>query len=165
MVKVNETHDHAVYEKIIGTIYYFMFAAERLLFFSDAQNVFRISVCIRVCDEQGKDLCIGGVGAGKDLAWGAHKSTNGVLSGPVKHGLQAILYQAHCKTAPPSFFSFLDSWFFLAVSFYPSRFMWKPLLNHFFQSSSVARLGNATIIGVSSLVHDFSNFFVLRPLF
>jgi len=37
------------------------------------------------------------VGAGKELAQGAHKSFNGLLSGPAKHALQAILYQAHCK--------------------------------------------------------------------
>jgi len=32
-----------------------------------------------------------------DLALGAHKSINGVLSGPAKHALQAILYQANGK--------------------------------------------------------------------
>jgi len=37
------------------------------------------------------------VGAGKDLAWGAHKSINGPLSGPAKHAVQAILYQVQCK--------------------------------------------------------------------
>ena len=36
--------------------------------------------------------------AGKDLALGAHKSINGLMSGPAKHALQAILYQAHCQS-------------------------------------------------------------------
>jgi len=33
-------------------------------------------------------------------------STNGVLSGPAKHTLQAMLYQAHCKILwlPPVLF-------------------------------------------------------------
>jgi len=46
-----------------------------------------------------------------DLAWGAQKSINGVLSGPVKHALQAIFDQAHCKILRliSVFFSYLDS--------------------------------------------------------
>jgi len=51
-MKVNEIHDHAVYEKI-KVLHYFRFAAEGLMFginvihvmnFSNVQNVFRISV-------------------------------------------------------------------------------------------------------------------------
>ena len=63
-----------------------------------------------MCDEQSKDLRIGGVGAGKDLTYGAHKSINGFLSRPAKHALQTILHQAHCKIirVPSLFFSFLD---------------------------------------------------------
>jgi len=59
------------------------------------------------------------VGSGKDLAYGAHKSSNSVLSGPAKHALQAILYQAQNLRVPPLFFSFLDSCFFLAVPLLP----------------------------------------------
>jgi len=40
---------------------------------------------------------LGWVGPGMDLAWGAQMSINGLLSGPGKHALQAILYQTHCK--------------------------------------------------------------------
>ena len=70
-------------------------------------------------------------------------------------------------TVPPLLFLFLDSWFFLPASLLPGRFMSKPSLNHVpdIKCSQIRkRFRNASIIGVSSLVHGFSNFFVLRPI-
>jgi len=107
-MKVNATQDHAVYEKI-KVPHCFRFAAEGLIFFlnfnftytrqtmsqfginfihvinfSDVQNVLCISVMYVMSRVR---ICIGGVGAGKDLAQGAHKSVNGLLSEPAKHDL------------------------------------------------------------------------------
>ena len=115
MMKGNETHDHAVYEKI-KVLYYFRFAAEGLIFliisishirqamsqfginvihvinFSNVQNVLRISVIyvmnrVRIFVQEG---------------WALEtilpRVLNGLLSGPAKHALQAILYEAHCKS-------------------------------------------------------------------
>jgi len=73
-----------------------------------------------MCDKS-KDLCIGGLGAGKDLAQGAHKPINVLPSELAKLALQTILYQTHCKIlrVPPLFFSFLDSLSFLAAPLLP----------------------------------------------
>ena len=64
--------------------------------------MFNVTVCARIC--------IGGVSAGVDLAKGAYKSINGVLSRPEMHAVQDILYQVLCKIArlPSLFFQFLD---------------------------------------------------------
>jgi len=100
---------------------------------------------------------LGGVGSGKDLASGAHKSLDGLQSGPAKHALQVILYQAYCKISRVSllFFSFLDfSWLH---RFYPRRFMSKPSLNYVsvIKCSQIRKLcRNASIISVSSLVNQ-----------
>jgi len=126
-----------------------------------------------VCDEYSNDLSIGGVGAGKDLVWGAQHCSS--QWSPVRTNKaclpgQVILHQAHCKSlsVPSLFYLFLDSWFGFSWlrRFYPSMFMSKPSLNHVSVikcSQIMKRCRNASIIGISSLVHGFSNFSFYDP--
>jgi len=132
--------------------------------FSDVQNVLCISVMYVMSRIR---ICIGGVGAGKDLAQGAHKSVNGLLSEPAKHDLTLSRSLQNIKGTTSVFYI---SWF-LFISwlrhFYPSRFMSKPSLNHVSVikcSQTRKRCWNASIIVVSSLIHGLSNFFILRPI-
>jgi len=58
------------------------------------------------------------VGAGKDLAQGAHKSINGLLSGPAKHALQAIL-SSSLQNFKGTTSVIIIPWFFLAAPLLP----------------------------------------------
>jgi len=83
------------------------------------------------------------VGAGKNLP-GVLKSVNGLLSGPAKHAVQAILYQAHCTILRVSYH--LCSFHFLIFSGCAALTrvdLCRSLHWILFQSSSVVRLGNA----------------------
>ena len=136
MMKVSETHDHTVYEKI-KVLHYFRFAAEGLIFFlliihiystrqamsqfginfihvinfSNVQNVLRISVMYVMSRVRTF------VWEGWALEWILPRvllsSSMFLLSGPAKYVRQAIIYEVPCKIlrVPPLFFSFLDSWF------------------------------------------------------
>jgi len=90
-----------------------------------------------------------------DLALGACKSINGVLSGPARHALHVQQVNHKILRLSSLFFAFLNfSW--LCRS-YRSMFMSKPTRNHFsaIQCSQIRKsCWNASIIDVISSVNQ-----------